>query len=575
MLQHNQRQLELATEIANLGYWRLSLTKDELAWSANTYEIYGVKPDEFLPSIEHALEMHHPKDQLRVRSKLDEIAVSRETIQFKSRIRRPSGEVRHVHTKAVCETDADNQPVAVFGVTQDVTEHEHALIAVQHAAMHDPLTNLPNRAAFRERLEEALCYTKRYGGNTTLVLIDLDWFKEINDTLGHPVGDEVLRSVSDRFSACVRDTDTVARLGGDEFAIIQSPTQSTEETSSLLHLIYQVMTDSLDIEDLSHSPSLSMGVACAPRDGETSEELLKNADLALYQAKADGRGIFRFFETQLDIRVKARRKLEVELREGLRTGQFELYYQPLIDAKSEQLTCLEALIRWNHPERGLVMPGEFLELDEDIGLIRPMGEWVLRQACKDAQRWPASVRVAVNVSGIQFQNRSLDAVVLDVLATTGLEPTRLELEITESVLLSNEVEVKQTLHTLRDHGVRIVMDDFGKGYCSLRYLRSFPFDKIKLDRIFVANAENEEEQAIIRAVAGLGKDLSIETTAEGVETQAQLDRVLNAGFSQIQGFLYGRPQPITHIEATYFPNGRDLANAAAETAALPAPISPT
>jgi diguanylate cyclase (GGDEF)-like protein len=429
---------------------------------------------------------------------------------------------------------------------EDVTERRRNEQRVAYMARHDALTGLPNRLHFRERTEEALPLLKR-GGSFAVLCIDLDHFKEVNDTLGHPSGDILLRCVADRLRANVRESDILARLGGDEFAIVQTGLQRPEEVTGLAGRIVEVLSEPYEVDGQEVLVGTSVGIAIAPNDGDDPDQLLKNADMALYRAKADGRGTFRFFEVEMDARLQARRKLEMELRKAVVQGEFEVHYQPIVDLKDNQVTAFEALVRWQHPERGLVMPDDFVPVAEDIGLIGPIGEWVLREACAEAANWPNRIRVAVNLSPSQFR-KTLVPTVIQALASSGLSASRLDLEITESVLLQNNDATMGMLRQLHDLGVRISMDDFGTGYSSLSYLHSFPFDKIKIDRSFVTDLEARSDRAaIVRAVAGLGCTLGMKTTAEGVETPEQLEWLRSEGCTEVQGFLFSQPRPAEEI----------------------------
>jgi diguanylate cyclase (GGDEF)-like protein/PAS domain S-box-containing protein len=437
---------------------------------------------------------------------------------------------------------------AILVAMVDVTERKQAEARIAHMAQHDALTGLPNRVLFHERLDAALAQLGHRGGTLAVHCLDLDHFKSVNDTLGHPIGDELLRVVAERLKADLGDGDLVARLGGDEFAVIQMDIAHPREASDLAAKLINAVSAIYDIQHHEVLIGASIGIALAPSDGDAADVLLRNADMALYRAKAEGRGASHFFEPEMDRRIQARRVLELDLRKAFANGEFDLYYQPLINLQADQISGFEALLRWHHPERGMVLPGEFIPLAEEIGLIGPLGEWVLRRACTEAARWPGDLKIAVNLSPAQFRTRSVVQAVLSALAYSGLPPDRLELEITESVLLG-ETEANLTiLHQLREIGARISMDDFGTGYSSLSYLRSFPFDKIKIDRSFVRDlAERPDCMAIIRAVAGLGASLGISTTAEGVETRAQLDRLRAEGCTEAQGFLFSPPRPSADI----------------------------
>jgi diguanylate cyclase (GGDEF)-like protein/PAS domain S-box-containing protein len=436
--------------------------------------------------------------------------------------------------------------VATF---EDVTEWEQAQEQISHMARHDALTNLPNRTLFREQLDQALRLAKR-GDQLAVFCLDLDHFKEINDSLGHPVGDALLKEVARRLGECVTESDTVARLGGDEFAIVQF-CKNCDATAVSLLASHVVETIGAPYEIAGHQLviGVSIGISLAPEDGKNPDDLLKKADLALYRAKADGRGTYRFFETGMDARAQARRILELDLRTALQRDEFEVHYQPIRDLAGDRIVAFEALARWNHSQRGLISPLNFIPLAEETGLIVPLGEVVLRKACTDAASWSQDVCVAVNLSPVQFRNPNLVSSVKAALEESGLPARRLELEITESVLLQNSAATLAVLHELRAFGVRISLDDFGTGYSSLSYLRSFPFDKIKIDRSFVTDlATREDSMAIVRAVTGLGKSLGIVTTAEGVETDAQFDLLRREGCTQAQGYLFSRPRPAADVE---------------------------
>jgi diguanylate cyclase (GGDEF)-like protein len=443
-----------------------------------------------------------------------------------------------------------NQPMQGGGwvaTFEDITEWLEAQAKISHMARHDALTSLPNRVLFHEQLVQGL---RRAGSNDQLAVLclDLDHFKDINDSLGHPIGDALLKEVGRRLKATVGDNDTVARLGGDEFAVVQIGRSEEAAARALAGRLVEVISAPYEIDDHQIVIGVSIGISLSPQDGSNPDELLKNADLALYRAKADGRGTYRFFETGMDARAQARRLLEMDLRAALQRNEFEPYYQPIRDVASDRVVAFEALLRWNHPQRGLIAPINFIPLAEETGLIVQLGEFVLRSACADAATWPDDVDVAVNLSPVQFKSPNLIASVTDALAATGLNASRLELEITESVLLQNSEATLTTLHELRAMGVRISLDDFGTGYSSLSYLRSFPFDKIKIDRSFVSElATRDDSMAIIRAVTGLGRSLGIVTTAEGVENDAQLELLRREGCTQAQGYLFSKPRPASDV----------------------------
>jgi diguanylate cyclase (GGDEF)-like protein len=442
-----------------------------------------------------------------------------------------------------------HQPMAGGGwvaTHEDITEQRRYEDKIAHMALHDGLTDLPNRALFNERLEHALLHAA--GEEIVAVhLLDLDLFKNVNDTLGHGVGDSLLEIVADRLRAAVRDTDTVARMGGDEFAIVQSGLRQPAEAAAQAERIIAAISEPYEIAGHQVVVGTSVGIALGPADGHEPEQLMRNADLALYRAKSSGRGAFQFFEPGMDVQMQARRALECDMRAALPDGHFELHYQPVLNLARKEIIGVEALIRWRHPERGMVSPAEFIPLAEETGFIVALGEWVIRQACAAAVNWPEKIRVAVNLSAAQFKSPGLTNVVMNALASSGLAPNRLELEITESILLEDSASTLATLHRLRGLGIHIAMDDFGTGYSSLSYLRSFPFDKIKIDRSFVKDVTQSSGLNIVGAVAAMARGLGMECTAEGVETSAQLEAISAQGCTEMQGFLLSKPLPLGEI----------------------------
>ncbi|WP_156180486.1 EAL domain-containing protein [Bradyrhizobium sp. LTSPM299] len=433
-------------------------------------------------------------------------------------------------------------------IHMDVTEKRNSEKQIAFLAHHDALTGLANRVQLREHIDKILEKVRR-GGTASVLCLDLDNFKIINDTLGHSVGDALLCAVSKRVRDLVRDRDLVSRTGGDEFSIVQFGTEPPMEASAALATrIVEALSAPFELGDHHVVIGASVGIAIAPDDGDSADQLLKNADMALYRSKEEGRGRFHFFEPEMDIKAQTRRVLELDLRSAIAAGEFEVFYQPIVNLAENRITGFEALLRWNHPTRGRVAPNDFIPLAEETGLIGAIGEWVIRQACAEARRWPSDTRVAVNVSPVQFRNKTLVLAVVSALAASGLRPDLLELEITETVLMNNNEATLAALHQLRALGVRISMDDFGTGYSSLSYLRSFPFDKIKIDQSFVRDlSERPDSIAIIRAVAGLGQSFGMTTTAEGVETQEQLDQMRAEGCSEVQGYFYSRPVPASEI----------------------------
>ena len=460
---------------------------------------------------------------------------------------------RYVTSKKLIIRDSAGHPQYLLGMIEDVTDRKLSEERIAHLAHYDALTDLPNRLFFREQLEQALKHVRR-GEQLAVLYLDLDKFKGVNDTLGHQGGDELLKAVAGRLRGCLRETDIVARLGGDEFAVVQTAVERPSDVTDLVKRIHDAIRAPCELLGHELSTDASIGIAMAPDDGIEPDQLPKNADLAMYGAKADGRGTYRFFEAEMDARMKARRSLEFDLRQAVMCGEFEIHYQPLVNICDNSIVACEALLRWNHPTRGMVSPVEFIPIAEDTGVINPLGEWVLRTACAEAARWPSDVTVTVNVSPVQFKSENLVQMVVSALATSGLPARRLELEITESVLLGDDERTLLMLHQLKGLGVRIAMDDFGTGYSSLNYLRRFPFDKVKIDGSFIKDiAEKDGSWSIVQAVVSIAKARKIVTTAEGVETQEQLDLLRVLGCTEMQGYLFSRPQPAADIMRLLMP----------------------
>ncbi len=440
-----------------------------------------------------------------------------------------------------------DQP-AILLALMDITERKHAEARLAFMAQHDGLTGLPNRTLLRQQMDEKLLHTRRTTEKVGVLILGLDNFKAVNDTLGHGIGDKLLRGVAKRLRSILREEDTLARLNSDEFAVVQSGLTRPEDAVLLARRLLEVLGDPYLLDGHSVVIGATIGIAMAPGDGDESEKLLKNADMALSRAKNDSRGTFSFFEAEMDARAQKRRKIETDLRAAIQNDVLRPYYQPLIDLASGRITGFEALVRWPHPERGMISPADFIPVAEETGLINGLGGLMLRRACMDAALWPDDVRVAVNLSPLQFRVGNLLSTVMDALKQSGLPARRLELEITETLLLEKSSQVLATLHALRALGVRISMDDFGTGYSSLSYLRSFPFDKIKIDQSFVRDlAANRDAQAIVRSIISLGVGLGVIITAEGVETEAELSYLRSEGCHEGQGFLFSGARPNAEI----------------------------
>jgi diguanylate cyclase (GGDEF)-like protein len=541
-----RRNLHFDAAIANMsqGLCMFDATERMIVCNQTYLNMFALSPEIVKPGISLREILQHSVDT----------GVASDTTDELYRIRLEI--IEACHPKTYCETLADgriidiwHRPMADGGwvsTYDDVTERRQAESRIAFMATHDALTSLPNRALLRDRLSRQASPNENHESLTALLLIDLDRFKEVNDTLGHAAGDKLLRLVAGRLQALLGLEDLAARLGGDEFAILHH-TADAGQTAALAQRIIDALVAPYELDGNRVNVGASIGISLAPVDGSDPEVLLASADLALYRAKSRGRGNFAFFESDMTASAHRRRVLELELRQALVLGQFEVHYQPQVNLKTEKVTGAEALIRWRHPVRGLVGPGEFISIAEELGLIVPIGEWVMRQACHDAARWRDGMRVAVNLSAAQFRINLAD-MVMSALVAGGLPPTRLELEVTESVLLEETEATLRTLRQLRNLGVRISLDDFGTAYSSLSYLRSFPFDKIKIDRSFVREITADANgAAIVQAIANLAASIGMETTAEGVETQEQLDLIRSKGCTEVQGFYFSPPLPVSEL----------------------------
>ncbi len=550
-LRASEALLRLSLQVGQVGCFTRDIGTGSILCGPETRTMHGFPPGEDPIPTEAWLGMILPEDRREVQAAIRVAVADRlPELGYEYRFHHPfTGEVRHIEVRTRYEYDAQGRPVRSMGAIIDVTRSRQAEARITYLAFHDTLTGLPNRARFHERLQAALGMAER-GRDVAVLSLDLDCFKDVNDTQGHSVGDALLRDVALRLKSVVDPSCSIARLGGDEFAVIQCGCEQPQAAAALAARIAEALSLPFTPEGHQLAIATSIGIALAPRDGPDVDTILKAADLALYAAKAEGRGRFRFFEAAMSSRAERRLALAADLRRALAGEEFEVYYQPILRAGTLEPVALEALLRWRHPERGLVMPDDFIPLAEELGLIVPMGEWVLARACADAATWPGSVRVAVNLSAVQFASPGLAASVARVLERSGLGPGRLELEITETVMLQDSDATMATLHRIRAMGMRVALDDFGTGYSSLSYLRSFPFDKVKIDRSFARDlGRSPQGNAIMHAVLDLCAGLGMTTTVEGVETAEQLRAVTALGCGEVQGFLFSRAVPASQVPA--------------------------
>ena len=464
--------------------------------------------------------------------------------------RSKSGSLYWVDTVITPQLGANGKPIAYMAIRIDITARKRAEAQISYAATHDALTGLLNRAALLERMDQALARMRQQQGTLTVHILDLDGFKYVNDTLGHSAGDNLLKELADRLKSSLRETDIVARLGGDEFAIVQTDaTDQREDAIALAVRTLETVARPFFLDGQEVRIGTSIGIALAPVNGTDAAELLKKADLALYRVKSEGRNSFSFFDEDLSEKAITRLQLVNDMRVALSRNEFELHYQPLFDTKTSRPCGMEALVRWRHPVAGLLYPDQFIAIAEETGLMEPLGQWILQRACADAVSWPENIKVAVNLSAGQFRSGALFDVILCALVESGLPPERLELEITESLLLQGKDSNVLVIQQLKNIGITIALDDFGTGYASLSYLLMFPFDKIKIDKSFTQGLLTRTDcMAVVASILTLARGLEIAVTAEGVETSSQFELLRAQGVNYVQGYLFGRPRPLAELD---------------------------
>ncbi len=566
-LQESEERLALALDAGSDGLWDCDLATGAVWTSDRWWHMLGYQPGEMPPHYSTWQALIHPDDWPGTRTQLGAHLVGNTTVfEREHRLRRKDGRWRWILSRAkVVGRDAGGRATRLVGTDVDIDMRKEAESRIAHLAAHDALTDLPNRILFRERLRRRLSEIERGEGACAVLCVDLDRFKEVNDALGHLAGDALLREVAQRLEAILAAQDTAARLGGDEFAILLASVDGPGDAMARAEACIREIARPIRLADQSIEIGASIGIAASPADGTDEETILRRADLALYKAKAEGRNAARAFDPAMDLALAERRQLEADLRRAIARDELVLHYQPQMrpggvpspeegtaaaEALEHRLVGFEALVRWPHPSRGLVPPGAFIPLAEETGLVVALGEWVLRAACREAAGWAHPLKVAVNLSPRQFQQVDLPDRVLAILTETGLSPDRLEIEVTETVIINDMARAMTILRRLKSFGIQIAMDDFGTGYSSLATLQAFSFDTIKIDRSFVSQLEQRPAAAVIvRAVLGLGRSLGIRVVAEGVETEEQMRFLIAEGCGEMQGYLFGKPQPVEQIAA--------------------------
>ncbi|MFL5817027.1 MAG: EAL domain-containing protein [Conexibacter sp.] len=543
-LEVSEHALAEAQRLARIGSWEWAVQEDRVVWSDELYRIYGIEPDGFDARYESYVAHIHPDDRGLVQHEIERALREAGPFRFEHRVIRPDGEVRIVDGRGRVVVGADGRVERMLGTTQDVTEQRAAERLLEHQALHDPLTDLPNRALFLDRLQHALTRARRPGSSLAVYFCDVDDFKDVNDSLGHDAGDELLVALPPRLREGLRAGDTVARFGGDEFVILCEDLASEGEAIRIAERIAEAFGLPFELDGRAHHLSVSLGVVFVKAGEASATEVLRDADAAMYRAKGGGKGRFELFDAQMRASLVERLQTEADLRRALEDGELRLHYQPVVDVADGAFVGAEALVRWQHPERGLLAPADFIAIAEDSGLIAPLGAWVLEEACRQAVAWGGGRFVSVNLSPRQLSHSDVPALLQRALRETGVDPALLELEITENVLMEQSAGALATLRQLKAMGVRLMLDDFGTGWSSLAYLKRFPLDGLKIDREFVDGLGSEpEDTAIVAAVLSMAAALELDVIAEGVETDEQLAWLRERGCGLAQGYLLGRPVP--------------------------------
>jgi diguanylate cyclase (GGDEF)-like protein/PAS domain S-box-containing protein len=542
-----------ASKATNDAVLDWDLTNDQLWRSDNYVHVFGRSAQDAGPNMASWFEHVHPDDRARVQEQLlGTIKSTSNHWRDEFRVVRADQKVTHVFARGHIARGEDASARRMTGVLQDITERKEQEERTRFLADHDELTALPNRSLFRQALNQALQRAERSGKMLSILFFDLDRFKNINDSLGHDAGDEVLRAVAERLVACVRKIDVVARFGGDEFAVLTEGLTAEDQASTVARKILETLSKPMILAGRQYRPAASIGISTYPTDGRDAQSLLKNADIAMYRAKEEGRGTFQFYSELLNTHSVQRLEFESNLSNALTNHEFVLYYQPKIDLATGRITGLEALIRWVSPQFGFVPPGDFISIAEETGLIVPMGRWVAQTACVQSRAWQKGglppLRIAINISARQMSDKGLVEFLIETVKKTGLTVESLELEITESAVMSNQEHAEKVLNQLKDLGFHLTMDDFGTGYSSLAYLKRFPFDSVKIDQSFVRGIpQSKDDEAIVEAIIAMAHSLQLKVVAEGVETKEQFDFLRTLGCDQVQGYYFSKPIPSNEI----------------------------
>jgi diguanylate cyclase (GGDEF)-like protein/PAS domain S-box-containing protein len=553
-LQQSEARLREAQQMARMGSWELDLVNQQLHWSDEVFRLFEINPDSFTPSYEAFLQLVYPDDRQRVNDAYTASLASRTPYQIEHRLQMPDGRIKIVVEQGKSQYADNGSALRSVGTIQDITHLKEYEKQLARKITRDPLTGLPNREHFQRQMGEVLMRARERGNRLTLMFIDVDDFRNVNEVHGHRIGDRLLHEISRRLQHCLRDDDIIARMGGDEFAVLIHAPMLDDYDRGVAERLLLESAKPVVIDQMEFFVSCSIGITHYPADGTDCDTLLSNADAAMYHAKSEGKNNFSFYASEMNQLLRRRMSITSSLRRAISNGEFLLHYQPRVELQHGRIVGVEALIRWQDAERGLVSPAEFIPVAEESGLIVPIGEWVLHTACLQARQWQAQfqreISVAVNISARQFRTCDLVVLVQQVMQGTGLAPGLLELELTETMLMHDVQRVQQVLAGLRGLGVRLAVDDFGTGYSSLNYLKSFPLDALKIDRSFVTDlSQSAHDEAIVRAIIALAHSLDLRVVAEGVETPEQMRYLLKQGCDEVQGFYFSRPQSAAQISA--------------------------